>query len=602
MRLQLIAAAIAISLAGCASTQAPTAAAANAAQAQAQVQASVDAQYEALANDIFKKLQAQNPWASDRLPDMSAEALAKRAAEQQAWLAQLEQVDVTALSRQNQINNRMITYRLKNEIDSYTYNEHYMPLNAEGGFHSNLGFMVRNASFRSFADYQNYIARLQDIPRYMEQQTGWLKVGMAEGYTQPKAAMQGFEESIAAFIAQNPHESLFYQPFTGTPPNFVTAEQWRELQQQAAKIIDEAVVPAYQAYFDFMVMEYLPNCRDSVGASELPNGLEYYQNRIRHFTTLDLTPAQIHQRGLAEVQRIRNEMAVVIEKTGFKGSFEEFTDFLRTDPQFYPKTDAELLKEASYIAKKADGELPKFFKLLPRQPYGIAPVPAEIAPKYTTGRYAGTNRSDRASFYWVNTYALDRRPLYQLEALTLHEAVPGHHLQGALAREMENLPDYRRYTYISAFGEGWGLYAEWLGQEMGFYQDPYSDFGRLSYEMWRAARLVVDSGMHAMGWTREQAMEFMAANTALSLHNVRTEIDRYITWPGQALSYKLGEMLIRQLRQEAQEALGGNFDLREFHYVVLKNGSIPLDVLEQEVRDWIDAQVDRKSTRLNSSH
>lgn len=591
MRLQLIAAAIAIaiSLAGCASTQAPTAAAANAAQAQ--VQASVDAQYEALANDIFKKLQAQNPWASDRLPDMSAEALAKRAAEQQAWLAQLEQVDVTALSRQNQINHRMITYRLKNEIDSYTYNEHYMPLNAEGGFHSNLGFMVRNASFRSFADYQNYIARLQDIPRYMEQQTGWLKVGMAEGYTQPKAAMQGFEESIAAFIAQNPHESLFYQPFTGTPPNFVTAEQWRELQQQAAKIIDEAVVPAYQAYFDFMVMEYLPNCRDSVGASELPNGLEYYQNRIRHFTTLDLTPAQIHQRGLAEVQRIRNEMAVVIEKTGFKGSFEEFTDFLRSDPQFYPKTDAELLKEASYIAKKADGELPKFFKLLPRQPYGIAPVPAEIAPKYTTGRYAGTNRSDRASFYWVNTYALERRPLYQLEALTLHEAVPGHHLQGALAREMENLPDYRRYTYISAFGEGWGLYAEWLGQEMGFYQDPYSDFGRLSYEMWRAARLVVDTGMHAMGWTREQAMEFMAANTALSLHNVRTEIDRYITWPGQALSYKLGEMLIRQLRQEAQEALGGNFDLREFHYVVLKNGSIPLDVLEQEVRDWIDAQV-----------
>lgn len=589
MRLQLIAAAIAISLAGCASTQAPTAAAANAAQAQ--VQASVDAQYEALANDIFKKLQAQNPWASDRLPDMSAEALAKRAAEQQAWLAQLEQVDVTALSRQNQINHRMITYRLKNEIDSYTYNEHYMPLNAEGGFHSNLGFMVRNASFRSFADYQNYIARLQDIPRYMEQQTGWLKVGMAEGYTQPKAAMQGFEESIAAFIAQNPHESLFYQPFTGTPPIFVTAEQWRELQQQAAKIIDEAVVPAYQAYFDFMVMEYLPNCRDSVGASELPNGLEYYQNRIRHFTTLDLTPAQIHQRGLAEVQRIRNEMAVVIEKTGFKGSFEEFTDFLRNDPQFYPKTDAELLKEASYIAKKADGELPKFFKLLPRQPYGIAPVPAEIAPKYTTGRYAGTNRSDRASFYWVNTYALERRPLYQLEALTLHEAVPGHHLQGALAREMENLPDYRRYTYISAFGEGWGLYAEWLGQEMGFYQDPYSDFGRLSYEMWRAARLVVDTGMHAMGWTREQAMEFMAANTALSLHNVRTEIDRYITWPGQALSYKLGEMLIRQLRQEAQEALGGNFDLREFHYVVLKNGSIPLDVLEQEVRDWIDAQV-----------
>lgn len=585
MRFKIIAAAIAFSLAGCATTEAPSAA------NVAQVQASADHQYEVLANNIFKQLQAQNPWASDRLPDMSADALAKRAAEQRVWLAQLEQIDVSALSRQNQINHRMITYRLKNEIDGFTYNEHYMPLNAEGGFHSNLGFMVRNASFRNVDDYHNYVARLKDIPRYMEQQTGWLKVGMAEGYTQPKAAMQGFEESITAFIAQNPQDSLFYQPFSGPKPIFVSADDWQALQQQATAVIDEAVVPAYQAFFDFMVMEYLPKSRESVGASELPNGLNYYQNRIRHFTTLDLTPEEIHQRGLAEVQRIRNEMAVVIEKTGFKGTFEEFTDFLRNDPQFYPKTEAELLKEAAFIAKKADGELPKFFKLLPRQPYGIAPVPAEIAPKYTTGRYAGTNRSDRASFYWVNTYALERRPLYQMEALTLHEAVPGHHLQGALAREMEDLPDYRRYTYISAFGEGWGLYAEWLGQEMGFYQDPYSDFGRLSYEMWRAARLVVDTGMHAMGWSRDQAMEFMASNTALSLHNVRTEIDRYITWPGQALSYKLGEMLIRQLREEAEAALGGHFDLREFHYVVLKNGSIPLDVLEQEVRDWIDSQV-----------
>ena len=587
----LLATSLTFLLGGCAATQEP-----KPDTATKQVVESADSRYQTLANDIYEKLQAQNPWQSDALPDMSAELLKQRADSQKVWLAQLEQIDVEALSRQNQINHRMLTYRLKNDIDGYTYKEHYMPLNAEGGFHSNLGFMVRNASFRSFEDYQNYLQRLRSIPRYMAQQTDWLKAALEEGYTQPKAAMQGFEESIAAYIVQTPQDSLFYQPFQASKPIFVNAEQWQELQQQAAQIIDGLVLPAYQDYFDFMVMEYLPNSRESVGASELPNGREYYQNRIKHYTTLDLTPEEIHQRGLDEVKRIRNEMAVVIEKTGFKGSFEEFTDFLRTDPQFYPKTADELLKEASFIAKKADGELPKFFKLLPRQPYGVAPVPAEIAPKYTTGRYAGSNRSDRAGFYWVNTYALDRRPLYQLEALTLHEAVPGHHLQGALAREMDDLPDYRRYTYISAFGEGWGLYSEWLGKEMGFYQDPYSDFGRLSYEMWRAARLVVDTGMHAMGWTREQAMDFMASNTALSLHNVKTEIDRYITWPGQALSYKLGEMLIRQLRTEAEAALGADFDLREFHHVVLRNGSVPLDILEQEIRNWIDETVARRST------
>lgn len=587
----VLASSLTLLLGGCAATQE-----AKPDTSTKQVVESADSRYQALADGIYEKLQAQNPWQSNELPDMSAEASKLRADEQRVWLAQLEQVDVNALSRQNQINHRMLTYRLKNDIDGYIYKEHYMPLNAEGGFHSNLGFMVRNASFRSFEDYKNYLQRLRSIPRYMSQQTDWLKAALDEGYTQPKAAMQGFEESIAAYIVQSPQESLFYQPFQANKPVFVNEEQWQELQQQAANVIDGLVLPAYQDYFDFMVMEYLPNSRDSVGASELPNGREYYQNRIKHYTTLDLTPEEIHQRGLAEVQRIRNEMAVVIEKTGFKGSFEEFTNFLRTDPQFYPETAEELLKEASYISKKADGELPKFFKLLPRQPYGVAPVPAEIAPKYTTGRYAGSNRSDRAGFYWVNTYALDRRPLYQLEALTLHEAVPGHHLQGALAREMDDLPDYRRYTYISAFGEGWGLYSEWLGKEMGFYQDPYSDFGRLSYEMWRAARLVVDTGMHAMGWTREEAMDFMASNTALSLHNVKTEIDRYITWPGQALSYKLGEMLIRQLRTEAETALGADFDLREFHHVVLRNGSIPLDILEQEIRNWIDEGVARRST------
>ena len=594
LRTTLLATSMMVLLAGCATSGTPNTSSAAATAVTAEQ--SADAAYTVLAERIYKAMQDNSAWGSAELPDMSPAALAAQYEREQAWLNELMAVNVQALSTQNQINHRMLTYGLQNSVDGYRYKDHYMPLNAEGGFHSNLGFMARNANFRSMDDVTNYMQRLRSIPRYMTQQTAWLEKALDEGYTQPKAAMVGFEESITAFIAQNPQDSLFFGPFKVAKPLFATAEQWEDLRAETLQIIDQQVVPAYQDYFDFMVMNYLPNSRDSVGASELPNGREFYQNRIKHYTTLDLSPEEIHQMGLAEVKRIRNEMAVVIGKTGFEGSFDEFTNFLRTDPQFYPKSAEALLKEASYIAKKADGELPKFFKLLPRQPYGIAPVPAEIAPKYTTGRYSGSNRSDRAGFYWVNTYALDRRPLYQMEALTLHEAVPGHHLQGALARELEDMPDYRRYTYISAFGEGWGLYAEWLGKEMGFYQDPYSDFGRLSYEMWRAARLVVDTGMHAMGWSREQAMDFMASNTALSLHNVKTEIDRYITWPGQALSYKLGEMLIRQLRTEAEDALGADFDIREFHYQILKNGSIPLDVLERETRNWIDDTVARRST------
>ncbi len=423
----------------------------------------------------------------------------------------------------------------------------------------------------------------------MEQQTHWLRKAIEEGYTQPAAAMAGFEESILAYIVQDADQSVYFSPFS-EQPGFINDEQWKQLKEDALTAIDQQVMPAYDDYFNFMVTEYLPNARETVGASELPNGDAFYQNRIKHYTTLDLTADEIHQIGLQEVARIRGEMLEAIEASGFDGSFDEFVEFLRTDDQFYPETAEELLHYAAWIAKKMDGELPKLFKTLPRKPYGIAPVPEEIAPKYTTGRYSGTNRDDRAGFYWVNTYALDRRPLYQMEALTLHEAVPGHHLQNAIAGELEDLPEYRQQTYISAFGEGWGLYSEYLGLEAGFYQDPYSNFGRLSYEMWRAARLVVDTGMHAKGWSRERAMDFMANNTALSLHNVKTEIDRYITWPAQALSYKLGELTIKRLRAEAEQQLGDKFDIREFHDAVLENGSVPLKVLEQHINDWIAEQ------------
>lgn len=583
MRKTVIALAM-LSLAGCASQPANTTASTT--NNNAVVASSQSEQFTELADKIWQALSAPHKTA---LPDMSADALKQRYQRNKAWLEQLNTIDTTQLDKQQKINHAMIHYTLKNHVDEYRFKAHLMPLTAEGSFHSSLAFMPGYTQFNSEQDYRDYVAKLGTINRYMEQQTAWLRQAIEQGYTQPKAAMVGFEESILAYIVQDASDSVYYDPFN-QQPKFIDDQTWQQLQHQARQVIDEQVMPAYDDYFTFMVSEYLPNARESVGASELPEGNAFYKNRIEHYTTTDLSADEIHNIGLQEVARIRAEMLRVIEQTGFDGDFDAFVNFLRTDEQFYPETAEELLQYAAWIAKKMDGELPKFFKTLPRKPYGIAPVPEEIAPKYTTGRYSGTNRDDRAGFYWVNTYALDRRPMYQMEALTLHEAVPGHHLQNAIAGELEGVPEYRQQTYISAFGEGWGLYSEYLGLEAGFYQDPYSNFGRLSYEMWRAARLVVDTGMHAKGWSRERAIDFMASNTALSLHNVKTEIDRYITWPAQALSYKLGELTIKRLRAKAESELGADFDIREFHDAILENGSVPLDILESHINDWIKQQ------------
>lgn len=547
-----------------------------------------DQQFTRLATQLWQaEQQLRND--DDGLSDVSAQALAQRQQQRQQWLAKLQQVDSSRLSEQNQINHAILQYRLANEIDEYQYGAHLMPLTSESGFHTSLGFLPQYSQFRNVEDYRSYLNKLTEIPRYMAQQTDWMRQGLSTGMTQPKAVLKGYEQSILSYVVVDAEQSVFYRPFSRQPA-FVSDDEWQQLTSTAKQHITEAVNPAYQRYYEFFVAEYLPGARDTIAASDLPNGAAYYQNRLQHYTTLAMTPEQVHQIGLAEVKRIRAEMQDVIDGLGFKGSFADFIAFLRTDPQFYAKTPDELMRYAAFLAKQADAQLPKLFKTLPRTPYGVVPVPAEIAPKYTTGRYSGPSRDDQAGFYWVNTYRLDRRPLYEMEALTLHEAVPGHHLQVALAREQSTLPDYRRSFYTSAFGEGWGLYSEYLGLEMGFYQDPYSNFGRLTYEMWRAARLVVDTGMHSLGWSRQQAIDFLAQNTALSMHNVTTEIDRYISWPGQALSYKLGEITIKRLRQEAEEALGERFNLREFHDVVLGNGSVPLNVLEQQVRQYIQQQ------------
>lgn len=528
------------------------------------------------------------------LPNLSAEYLAQENSQREALLAKLDAFDATRLSEENQINLNILRAQVQNNIDEYRFNSHFMPLTSEYGFHSSLSFMVRQHDFSKKSGFDLYLKRLSQVPRYFEQNIAWMREGIATGFTQPKEVLLGYEESIAAYIVDDVTQSEFFKPFTQNRTS-LTDTEFTELQSQARKVIAEQVIPAYRDYMRFFTDEYRPAAREQIGISSTPNGEAFYANRARYYTTTEMTPKEIHELGLQEVARIRSEMDAVIAKVGFKGTFADFVHFLRTDPQFYATTPEQLLKEASYIAKKIDAQLPKLFHTLPRRPYGVAPVPASIAPKYTTGRYAGASKDTDAGYYWVNTYALDKRPLYVLEALTLHEAVPGHHLQIALNAELEYLPEYRRNSYISAFGEGWGLYAEYLGTEVGFYQDPYSQFGRLTYEMWRAARLVVDTGMHMFGWTRQQAMDFMKDNTALSLHNIKTETDRYISWPAQALSYKIGELTIKRLRKEAEDALGERFDIREFHHQILRHGSVPLFVLEQQVRQYINAEKAKKA-------
>ncbi|MFB2642146.1 DUF885 family protein [Shewanella bicestrii] len=525
--------------------------------------------------------------AAGKLQDLSPEALTKLNQGQIAILAQLKALDRSKLSKEDKINAQILEDQIQNEVDLYKYKDYYLPITAESGFHAYIS-SIAQGRFNTLEDYQNYLGKLKALPTYFAQQTHWLKQGLKEGITPPKATLKGFENSISAYILPV-EKSSYFKPFTQYPSHFTEAQK-AQLTQEGRASVEQNVLPTYQAFYDFMTQEYMPNTRENIAANSLPDGDAFYENRVRYYTTLNMTSAEVHELGLKEVKRIRQEMEQVIKSVGFKGSFADFLHFLRTDPEFYTTSADQLLKEAAFIAKKADAMLPKYFGKLPRKPYGIAPVPAEIAPKYTSGRYSGSNRDDEPGYYWVNTYALDKRPLYELEALTLHEAVPGHHLQISLNSELSSLPDFRRYSYISAFGEGWGLYSEYLGLEAGFYQDPYSNFGRLTYEMWRAARLVVDTGMHAQGWSREQAIEFMASNTALSLHNVTTEIDRYITWPGQALSYKIGELTIKRLRAKAEQALGDKFDIRAFHDAVLENGSVPMSVLEQQINDFIEAQ------------
>ncbi len=526
---------------------------------------------------------------NDRLGSVSAAALHRQESTERDFLARLDALERAALDDSERINADLLSWVLQDSIAAHELDLSRVPFNTFWGFF--IGALRASDGVRmdNAADYEQYIDRLQDFPRWFDENIANMKRGIDTGFTLPRIVLDGVLPTVKAQIKGDPTESSLYEPFEAMSDRLPAAEADR-LRQAGKAAIADAAVPAFARLYEFLSDDYLAAATDTVGASEMAGGDAYYRYAIRRYVTTDMDPAEIHQIGLDEVARIRREMQEVIAETGFEGGFEAFTEFLRTDPQFYAETPEALLKEAGWIAKRIDYVMPGYFGKLPRLPYGIVPVPDELAPNYTTASYNPAPIGGvRGGAYWLNTYRLDQRPRYELTALTLHEAVPGHHHQGALSQELENVPDFRRSLYLSAYGEGWGLYSEKLGVEMGVYQTPYDHFGRLSYEMWRACRLVIDTGIHSQGWSRRQGLDFLAANTSLSPANVRAEVDRYISWPGQALSYKLGELKIWELRRRAEEALGNDFDLREFHDVLLGNGALPLTMLEAEIDRWIAA-------------
>ncbi|HET8942812.1 MAG TPA: DUF885 family protein [Rudaea sp.] len=518
---------------------------------------------------------------ADRLPAVDAKAQAARLTYWNDVLKKLAAIPYKQLSPENQVNYEVYKPQIESLAADIRFRGYEMPFNSDSQFWSDLGFMA-GAHFTNARQAQHYIARLNDIPRYFDENIENMRAGLKRGFSVPQAVLPGRDVSIASYAdAKTPQDSVFYKPFLELPATMSADEQAR-LRAECATAISKSVIPAYAKLLTFFRNDYMPNARTTLAAEALPEGKAYYREQIITYTTLDMSPDAIHKIGLDEVARIQKEMNATMASTGFKGDMPAFLHFLRTDAQFYVTKPVELLMHAAWIAKQVDGKLSQYFGLLPRGRFGIKPVPASIAPFWTAGRGG-------AHTYWVNTYDLPSRPLYNLPALTLHESAPGHALQGELVEEQNGLPPFRK-QYISAYGEGWALYCEWLGQEMGIYHTPYEKFGRESYDMWRAARLVIDTGIHHDGWTRAQAITYLAEHTALSQHEVETEVDRYISWPGQALSYKLGELKILELRHLAEKQLGPKFDIRKFHDAVLNIGSVPLPVLEQHINDFIAKQ------------
>jgi uncharacterized protein (DUF885 family) len=523
---------------------------------------------------------------NDRLPSVRPADFERRLGQERAFLERWRRIDRSALGPEDRVHYDVFGRWKRDEIAELEFGAYLIPITNRSGFHISFAQLAERVPLRTVRDYENYVARLRGFRTYAEEHVELMREGIRRGWVLPRVVLEGVEAPIEAQIVDDPTRHRLYAPFREFPSSVPEPERAR-LAEAGRRAIAESVVPGYRAFLRFMTEEYLPAARASIGASDLPNGRGFYEHRVRQFTTLDVTPEAVHELGMREVRRIRAEMDALVERVGFAGGREAYVAFLRSDDRFYAESPEALLKEVAYTLKRMDGELPRLFGRLPRMPYGIRPVPEYIAPRTTTAYYEPpAGDGSRAGFYYVNTYDLRQRPLYEVEALSFHEAVPGHHLQIALQQELD-LPPFRRFLGFTAFVEGWALYAERLGLEVGFYRDPASDFGRLSYEMWRACRLVVDTGIHALGWSRTQAIDFMRENTALSRHNIEAEVDRYIAWPGQALAYKMGERKIRELRDRAERELGPRFDVRAFHDLVLGHGALPLDVLETLVLDSV---------------
>lgn len=545
-----------------------------------------DAQFRALANAEWKWRRAQyrdeeaEGGVADRFPDISPAAQAKREAYWTEVTAKLDAIDQTRLTPAGQVDFQVYRAQIARFLDDQKFREWELPLNADSAFWADIHYTARGEFRRGEKDYRAYLKQLADLPRWFDQQMANMESGRKRGFMLPKVVMAGRDRSIAGIAeAKDPTAVVFYEPFAKIPAS-VPAATRTALQAEARRVIAGQVIPAYAKLLTYYRGNYYPAMRQELAAETLPDGKAYYASRIRVFTTTNLTADQIHQIGLDEVAKIKARMVTTMKQTGFKGTLPEFLTFLKTDPQFYRTTPEALLKDAAWVAKEFDRVASRWFGRMPRNRFGIIKVPDDIAPYYTAGRGG-------ASTYLLNTYDLPARPTYSLPALTLHESAPGHSWQASLSNENTDLPPWRRYDYISAYGEGWALYTEVLGEEMGIYQNPYEVFGMLSYQMWRAARLVVDTGVHAKGWSRERALKFMGDNTALSNREVTTEIDRYIGWPGQALSYYLGQLEILKARKKAEAALGAKFDIRQFHDTVLALGSVPLPVLAARIDRFI---------------
>lgn len=522
-----------------------------------------------------------------KLPDVSPEAIAISHNQYRVFKERHERLASIEMDGKARMNYDLLGFVIDQRLRLAPFDEARIPFTNDSGFFNMFVYVARQTSFETVEDYEAYAARLTEVPRYFRQHKANMQRGIATNMTASAEIIPGIIDMVETLGGYTVDQHPFFAPFTDYPDG-ISEDEATRLTALGEAAMNMAVLPAYKNLSEFLKGEYQEAARKTVGIGTTPEGREYYAKLVRHFTTLDMTPDEVHALGLSERDRIRSEMEAIIKEVEFKGSFAEFLKFMRTDPQFYASSEEQLLKEASWMAKQIDGRMPEFFRTLPRLSYGVMPVPQSIAKTYTTGRYWGGNpKQGKAGNYVVNTSLLTERPLYNLPALTAHEGVPGHHHQISLAQEMVDVPKFRQSLYPNAFGEGWGLYAEKLAVEMGLYKTPYENFGRLTYEMWRACRLVVDTGMHWKGWTREQAENCFYENSALAPHNIRTEVERYISWPGQALAYKIGELKIIELRNRAEAALDNNFSIRDFHDAVLLDGGVPLDILEAKIDRWI---------------